>query len=73
MPGILKPDAICPVCGERLSAIVDTYSKDLMWREYFHGKDSPIARRKRRCKRDFESKDVYFAERRALEEERVAA
>ena len=53
MPGQLRPNAKCPMCGEGLMAIVDTSQTLEVIREYHHEKASPKARRRRFCKRKF--------------------
>jgi anaerobic ribonucleoside-triphosphate reductase len=49
MPGQLKPDAVCPNCGNDLEAMVRTTSQDGVVSEFYHAKASSKARRKRRC------------------------
>jgi len=53
MPGLLRPNAVCPVCGDGLEVIVDTSSILEVVREYHHEKPSPKARRRRYCKKTF--------------------
>lgn len=36
MPGILRPDSKCPLCGRELSCLCDTTSQGGVQREYFH-------------------------------------
>jgi hypothetical protein len=67
MPGLLKPSARCPMCGDALAALVDTSNSLGVVREYFHEKGSPKARRRRRCKRFFGDHDMARAERSGLE------
>jgi hypothetical protein len=67
MPGELKPDAVCPKCGDPLLAIVDESSIEQITREYFHGKTSPKARRRRRCVVIFYDHVAAVNERRKLE------
>jgi hypothetical protein len=49
MPGQLRPDAVCPKCGEDLEAMVRETSRNGVVSEFYHAKGSPKARRKRRC------------------------
>jgi len=49
MPGLLKPDAVCPACGWDLKALVRTTSNDGVTVEYFPSKIGARDRRKRRC------------------------
>lgn len=70
VPGQLKRNARCPVCGTDLCAITDWSSADGVVREYFHRKGSPKARRKRRCIRQFSSSSLAQAERAGLETRR---
>lgn len=67
MPGELKPSAVCPLCGYDLILIVDTSNTAGVRREYFHGKGSPKARRKRRCFRVFADHAEAAIERKGLE------
>ena len=71
MPGTLRPDAHCPVCGDPLIGIVDATSAAGVVRKYFHGKDPerPKCRRALPCKRVFSVVQVAMAgaERRGLE------
>lgn len=53
MPGELKPGATCPECGDPLLMILDTVNSERLIREYHHDKNSPHARRRRYCKREF--------------------
>lgn len=53
MPGHIPPNAECPKCREKISAIVRTWGKYETVAEYYHEKGSPKARRKRRCKMTF--------------------
>lgn len=50
MPGRLRDDANCPVCGRNLVAIVDTSNSDGVKREYFHDTRGD-------CKRFFKDHD----------------
>ena len=36
MPGELKPDALCPKCGDPLLVLTDTSNTDGVKREYYH-------------------------------------
>ena len=36
MPGILRPDATCPLCGRTLTCLCDTTSQGGVQREYYH-------------------------------------
>jgi hypothetical protein len=67
MPGELKAEAVCPLCGEDLICIVDESNLARVRREYFHGKPTWKARRKRRCVRVFADHDAAARERKALE------
>lgn len=67
MPGELRASALCPVCGDRLICIVDTSTSEYVRREYYHGKASPKARRRRRCLQTFTDHAEAAAERRRLE------
>jgi hypothetical protein len=53
MPGQLRPDALCPICGYGLLVIVDTSSTGRLTRDYYHLKPVPGERRKHRCTRLF--------------------
>lgn len=53
MPGQLRSNAKCPMCGDSLMGIVDTSGSIYITREYHHEKPSPKARRRRFCKRYF--------------------
>ncbi len=64
MPGLLKPSAKCPMCGDGLTALVDTTSSTRVRREFFHEKHG-AARRRRPCVK------LYFDYRRATRERRV--
>lgn len=67
MPGELKPDAVCPKCGESLAVLIDTTNAEGVEREYIHAKAGPKVRRKRRCLRWFTDHDKAHAERKGLE------
>ena len=53
MPGQLKPDSLCPECGDPLLMIVDTVNSERLIREYHHDKTHPRVRRRRYCKKEF--------------------
>lgn len=61
MPGLLKPDAKCPECGEQLVALADTTNSKRVIREYFH------LNKRKRCVARFDSHAVARIEREALE------
>lgn len=67
MPGELKPDAVCPKCGDPLEALVDETNRERVKREYYHGKNSPRARRRRRCVVVFTDHKAAARERDGLE------
>lgn len=68
MPGQLKSDAECPICGDGLVALVDTSSKeDGVKREYFHKRREGAQRRRRKCVKQFRDFMSAGRERRALE------
>jgi hypothetical protein len=70
MPGDLKPDAKCPLCGVPLIALVDTSNTDGVERRYYHDKDpeaSPKARRPNPHKQYFVSHVEASLERQGLE------
>lgn len=67
MPGQLKSDAKCPICGEPLEALVDETSGDGVKRVYYHGKLFPKRRRMLPCRRVFVSHVIAHEERYALE------
>lgn len=52
MPGLLRPDATCPMCRDPLDALVDTSfagALRTLKREYYHGKPDPHHRRRVKC------------------------
>lgn len=67
MPGELKPDAVCPKCGDPLQALVDTSDANGVMCVYYHMKNSPRARRRRRCVVTFTDKEAARQERAGLE------
>lgn len=67
MPGLLKPTARCPECGDPLLALSDLTSSDGVDREYYHERLPSKPRCRRFCKAHFDSFAVAQIERRALE------
>jgi hypothetical protein len=67
MPGLLKPDAECPLCENPLEAIIDTSNSDGVTREYFHSKVMPKTRRHRPCRQYLASHTKAQLERETLE------
>jgi hypothetical protein len=69
MPGLLRADAKCPLCGDDLIAIADTSNSERIVRLYYHAKGSPVVGRKRRCRFVFGPSEFGRAktERRRLE------
>lgn len=67
MPGLLKSNAKCPNCGDPLDALVDETSRAGVRREYFHGKRTRNARRRRKCVRHFKDYAAARRERWSLE------
>lgn len=75
MPGQLRADALCPVCGNPLDALVDESSATGVKRTYYHGKlrrglqlgKHPKARRMLPCKVKFTDFGKAHDERWALE------
>jgi hypothetical protein len=65
MPGQLRSDAKCPVCGFSFGALVDTSNVDGVMREYHHY--DPDRKSSTCCKRFFKNHDAANMERRALE------
>ena len=66
MPGLLRPDANCPLCGDPLDFLVDETSTDAVKRTYYHGKRHPV-RRQLPCKQTFVSHTKAHLERQMLE------
>lgn len=69
MPGLLRPDAVCPRCGDPLEVLIDTENREGIQREYHHAKPHPKSRRKKFCKAFFAVRDIEWGrkERRELE------
>jgi hypothetical protein len=67
MPGLLRPDAVCPMCEDPLEALVDESSSDGVKRTYYHGKRHPKVRRQLPCKQTFISHVKAHLEREMLE------
>jgi hypothetical protein len=67
MPGELKRDAACPVCGDPLLYLVDSSNSHGVIRTYYHERNSPKARRRRPCVQGFNDHDVAHRARLKLE------
>lgn len=67
MPGLLRPDAVCPLCEEPLVGLVDQTNSDGVKRTYYHGKSHPKRRRALPCKQTFVSHVRAAIERQSLE------
>lgn len=50
MPGLIKPNAVCPKCDTPIIAIVRLTNSAGVEAEYFHERLVGETRRKRRCK-----------------------
>ena len=72
MPGQLKKNAVCPVCGDPLEALVDTSNARVVKREYFHSTAKGKHKRRLRCVREFEDFNLAGNERYNLEVHRTA-
>lgn len=76
MPGTLRPDANCPMCGDPLLGITDETTDARVTREYFHAKvrrAGPVrnsSARRPPCTRSFSDAHKAGAERRGLEVDR---
>ena len=44
MPGLLRPDAVCPLCQQNLVALEDMSSAEGVQRTYFHGRGTKDCR-----------------------------
>ena len=67
MPGLLKPTAKCPGCGDPLLMLVDTSNAARVVREFFHERRPGSTRRRRKCVKVYRDHDQAQRERRALE------
>jgi hypothetical protein len=74
MPGQLRSNVTCPVCGLPLDALTDSTDSSGVKRKYYHGKDpqNPKLRCRNPCKMFFDSLEVAQTERRSLEVEHVS-
>ena len=70
MPGLLKPDACCPICTKPLLAIVDTTNRLGVIREYIHLRPD-AAERPPECSHAFADHEEAKTERAWLEGKRV--
>lgn len=60
MPGNLRADARCPLCGRPLVAILNLITQKAVTREYLHGP------RTRKCKKRFTNFEAADQERKDL-------
>lgn len=67
VPGQLRSDATCPVCGDPLDAIVDTTNFAGVVRQYYHDKRGPKLRRRLPCKMGFSDYEEAKRQRDGLE------
>ncbi len=74
MPGQLRSDAACPVCGVPLLGLMDETSADTVKRTFYHDKDPQASRKARRplpCKQRYTDKAMADRLRRTLEIGRI--